>query len=640
MRSFLRGVFIAGCMIAAGAAVSNPAMATPVASLVTSVPSPQPLGTSVKLTASATDRDAGIISFRIEIGTAGSATLDMKRDFSVDPHFIYTPMTHDGNYQFQVTARNNKTGKTGTFTISPYTFTSLVVGARAAVTATANPLVALYSSPPCPGGAKEMRVSILSAGSTDQPSNTDWKPCMAGQNLNFVVAGMRPLTVYNLTKEISNGTTITSLATLQFTTGSISFSIPPVNATIPLTSQDSSKERYILMGYIKLTTQFPVAFDLNLNPVWFYRDPTGQAVLLTRPAPGGSVLMIANGPNSQGTAAGRTQQIFREVDLAGNILRETNATRVSEQIAAMSGINSNCTLGGLDCLSGAFHHEGRRLPNGHTLTLVDEEKIFTDGTQGSSPTNPVDIVGAIIVDLDTNFQVAWYWRAFDHMNANRASILGNTCIPPGAGGCPPIFLINSGVAQDWLHGNSVYYASTDGSLLFSMRHQDWVIKIDYGSGTGTGKILWTLGKDGDFAINSTDPYPWFSGQHDAKFVQNGTTTIALFDNNNTRVAPPPLGLGSGNSRGYVITLDEVNKVATPILLADLGNYWSALGSAQLLANGDYHFEGGFLHVAPKAFSEAIEVFPNNTQGFTVKTSADQTYRSFRMVDLYTPPDPQ
>jgi arylsulfate sulfotransferase len=250
----------------------------------------------------------------------------------------------------------------------------------------------------------------------------------------------------------------------------------------------------------------------------------------------------------------------------------------------------------------------------------------------------VDIIGDIIVDLDTNWQVAWYWRSFDYLNANRAAILGETCAGNGtSGGCPPLFLINTGVAQDWLHGNALYYTPSDGSILFSMRHQDWIVKIDYGNETGTSDILWTLGQDGDFTINSTDPYPWFSHQHDPGFLQNGTSTLALFDNGNTRVSPPHLGLGSGHSRGYVLSMDYSNMSVTPVMLADLGFFSEALGTAELLANGDYHFEAGY-GIGPPTYAEAIEVFPNSTLSLTMKLHGFPCYRSFRMTDLYTPPD--
>jgi arylsulfate sulfotransferase len=627
----LKSMFIAGCLIATGTALSSLGMAVPIVAVpTTSLPSPQPLGTTVTITASATDTDPGTISYRFETGGASGSRLTMNRDFSVTPTFVFTPMEYEGNYQFVVYARNNSTGNVGTNKVSLFMFTSLVINGAQAINPTANPLVALFSSPPCAAGGLYMRVKMLRTGAT-APSFTSWKPCTAGLNLNFIVAGMRAATVYGINSQTWNGSTLTPAPTLTFTTGTPSVVFPYVTVPIPFTSADSSAEQFILMGFFGT---FPIAVDLNANPVWYYLDPlTGTTPTVTRPVLGGDVLLIADGANSAGTAVTQ-QQILREIDLGGNIIHETNATTVRAQVVALSGIASSCYLGGTDCLVGGFHHEALRLPNGHTLALTDEEKIFTDGTQGSSPTNPVDIIGDIIVDLDTNWQVAWYWRSFDYLNANRAAILGETC-KNGQKSCPPI-LLTTGLAQDWLHGNALYFTPSDGSVLFSMRHQDWVVKIDYGNGTGTSNILWTLGLDGDFTINSSDPYPWFSHQHDPGFVQDGTTILALFDNGNTRVSPPPLGLGSGDSRGYVLNVDQTSMVATPVLLADLGFFSMAYGSAELLSNGDYHFEAGLASVTP-TYSEAIEVFPDATLSFTQYVKYP-CYRSFRMVNLYTPPD--
>ncbi len=626
-----RSAFIAAYVFTAALGFTSLGTATPVVGApATSLSSPQPLGTTVKLTASATDTDAGAISYKYEIAAANASALFMVRDFSVDPTLLLAPTAHEANYQIKVLARNNTTGNIGTHTIS-FRFTSLVVNGMPAVTATANPLVALFSSPPCATGAQSMRVSILRSGSSS-PSYTNWKPCTPGVNLNFVIAGMRAGTLYHFTSQTWNGSQIANVATLPFTSGSTSsLTFPQINSPIPFNAaEDSETERFILMGYI--AGQFPMAVDLSGQPVWYYQDPARQGLLLTRPVTGGTVLLIVNGVNSDATSTSKAQQILREIDLAGNTIRETNATRVAEQVAAMSGIQSNCHLGGTDCLVGAFHHEALRLANGHTLVLSDEEKIFTDGTQGSSTTNPVDVIGDIILDLDANFQVAWYWRAFDHLNVQRSAVLGETCGTGNGGGCPPLFL-TSGTGHDWLHGNCLYYTSADGSILFSMRHQDWIVKIDYANGSGTGNVLWTLGLGGDFTMNNPtgDAYPWFSHQHDPGFVQNGTTTLALFDNGNTRVASQ-----GGNSRGYVLTVDQVNKVVTPVLLADLGFYSMALGTAEPLTNGDYHFEAG---IGPTpTYSEAIEVTPSGSLGFVMETALVDCYRSFRLASLYLPPE--
>src|SRR5437588_705805 len=121
------------------------------------------------------------------------------------------------------------------------------------------------------------------------------------------------------------------------------------------------------------------------------------------------------------------------------------------------------------------------------------------------------------------------------------------------------------------NGNSLQH-TPDGNILYSIRNQDWVIKIDYNNGQGNGDILWRLGKDGDFTINSTDPAPWFSHQHDPQFEFTDRTLMTLFDNGNVRFASDP----NAQSRGQVLQVDEQNRVANLILNVDLGTYSFAL----------------------------------------------------------------
>jgi hypothetical protein len=203
--------------------------------------------------------------------------------------------------------------------------------------------------------------------------------------------------------------------------------------------------------------------------------------------------------------------------------------------------------------------------------------------------------------------------------------LGEVC---GAttGGCAPILL--AAQANDWTHGNALQL-TPDGNILYSARHQDWVFKIDYENGHGTGDILWRLGKGGDFQYLSSDPYPWFSHQHDVEIDANGVVTA--FDNGNTREAAD----STANSRGQAIQLDEVNRTATLLVNADLGSFSSALGSAQSLPDGNYHFHMG--DIAAKNPTRIVEVDPSGQIVYDMAIG-EIMYRSFRMQDLYTPPD--
>src|SRR4051812_9457052 len=99
-------VTVPGCLVALLGVLNQVAIAMPSVRLTASASSPQPLGTTVTLTANATDPQKGLISFRFEIGAAASSQLMMVRDFSPGTTFRYTPTVHDGSYQFKVTARN------------------------------------------------------------------------------------------------------------------------------------------------------------------------------------------------------------------------------------------------------------------------------------------------------------------------------------------------------------------------------------------------------------------------------------------------------------------------------------------------------------------------------------------------------
>ncbi len=128
---------------------------------------------------------------------------------------------------------------------------------------------------------------------------------------------------------------------------------------------------------------------------------------------------------------------LREVDLAGNVVRETNKLPINTQLAALGQDT-------VACLS----HEGLRLPNGHTVTIGSVEKILTN-IQGPGP---VDVMGDMVIDLDENFQVAWTWNAFDYLNTSRMAVLGEKY----AGDCT---LTLAKTANDWTHMNSLLETS-------------------------------------------------------------------------------------------------------------------------------------------------------------------------------------
>jgi hypothetical protein len=220
--------------------------------------------------------------------------------------------------------------------------------------------------------------------------------------------------------------------------------------------------------------------------------------------------------------------------------------------------------------------------------------------------------------------VTWAWDAFDYLDVNRGPTLGETVLPGVVG---PASAVPNLPAVDWLHLNAVSWSPGDGNLILSIRNQDWVLKVDYANGAGDGHAIWRLGAGGDFTVNSTDPNPWFSHQHDAHYIND--STIILFDDGNVRQASDP----TADSRGQVWKLDEKTMTATLVLNADLGNYSMALGSAQRLSNGDYFFDSGWQGQAPKYLAQSIEVRPDGSKSYVLQAN-QRAYRSFRTQTLY------
>jgi hypothetical protein len=517
--------------------------------------------------------------------------------------FQWTPAQNDGAFQIQVTVRNNSTLATAQLSAN-YQVTSRIISNQPVVTPTSNALVALYSIPPCAAGSFVQVKLWVPYQQFDPPV-----PCKPGVSMNFYMAGMPPNTTNNFLYQIVTGSTVVQGPSSTFTSGSLPKSlILPKPTVVHPAGLNSSLSQSILLHGLILPLPELLATNFFGQVVWYY---SGVA-LLARPTSDGTLLVTTGGSSNTG-------RVLREIDLAGNILRETSSMRLAEQLNGL-GVVGNITLN---------EHEALRLPNGYTAILANVERLFPAGTQGSS--GPVDILGTIVIVLDQNWQVNWYWNAFDHLNVSRAAVLGEVCNQQQIG-CPPLTLASQ--ANDWLHTNSIYYIPSDGNLLVSLRHQDWVVKIDYQNGGGTGNVLWRLGLGGDFTISSSDPHPWFSHQHDASYDLNGTAVMSLYDNGNTRrVQNPAL---TENSRGQVLTIDEVNRSVSLALNTDLGVYSAAFGSAQRLQNGNHHFFSGWVSSSSGAFIQDAEITSKGAVAFELQAQPAEAYRSFRIDSFRRP----
>jgi len=691
----------AACLIPLLAGLCVPMHAgVTIAALTPSVAAPQPIGTVVTFTATATDTGKGPLTFQFNV-TLGTVKT-MVNDFNVgtssggvwttqpfvwfptscasiaQPSGVdaYTCQPAGGTYTIEVVATDFTSNLTSSQMLT-YKIDPLVTSSKPVVVATANPLVALFSSPGCATGS-QMRVIFQEKSKNTPPTFTNYLACRGTSvSMTFEIAGMYASDKYVMSAQTLTNGTSTNGPTVAFTTGAIPESVPIPTYTVntPAGSATDTAEKMVLYdphqfggGPIYANT----ATDLSGNVMWYYALNPPQNIILARPLVNGTMLVIESGmswnPSPQ-------LQLLAQIDLAGNILRETNIGIVSHELVAMgatdaalcSSISRPAQIGSA-CID-QFHHDAiQTLPGGNTMVLASIERIYPPGTQGDTSGLPVDILGDMLIILDSDWQPIWYFDLFDpagggngypQMPISRTAVLNETC---GASqdGCPPMYLLGTGISplgHDWIHANSLYYWPEDqfgkkGQIIWSSRNQDWVFKVDYQNGAGTNQIDWVMGNGGEFTFNNidSDPWPWFSGQHYVS-IQTNTSSgpISCFDNGNTRISAPPLGLGAGcgpndcDSRGMVLNFDETSTpmTVTPVLSDNLEVNSVSGGNAQLLGNGNWHFAAVDVLVTLSNIATYIievEPTPNTLVGKQVlNIETTEGYRAWRLPSLYNPP---
>lgn len=479
---------------------------------------------------------------------------------------------------------------------------------------TANPLIALYVAPPCPQPSL-VRVRFFPDDDPGSTQTTSPKRCSPDAPPHFYIAGMRETTTYRLQAEVlpPNGNALAYTPLIDFTTGAAEIAVPPGDQTIESDSSVSLLEPVIwnapIVGNPTLgLAPYTHATDLDGNLIWY----STQAEWSLRPGANGTFWYIATDP-----ATGILNQLLIESDLLGNVVRQTNVPYLNYQLRR---------LGYPDSINDV-HHDVRELPNGDIAFIATVERLVTD-VQGPGA---VAVLGDMVIVTSPSFEIRWLWNGWDHLDPTRLATLHEVCTHDDAG-CPPFYRADT--ANDWMHANALAY-TPDGNLLLSVRHQDWLLKIDYEDGRGDGRVLWRLGSEGDFALVGGNADDWFSHCHDPSFID--ANRIILFDNSNLRCTaetPEP----SCQSRGQVWEIDEAAMTAELVFNRDLGGYAYALGSAQRLLNGDYWLTSGLLgsFTDPRATLEELD-----PSGETVlRTELDMfQYRAYRLQSLYTSTQP-
>ncbi len=572
-------------------------------------------GQTVHFTAAATG--GGAITFSVNGVAGGNASVG-----TVDANGTYTApstVSQSENIVVQAALASAPQANNATATVA--------VIQSGVVTNTANPLVAEYAIYLPQPGSMTVQFGPDTGYALDTWSQpTPSAPTNYGGEINMEVAGMKGSSTYHLRASI----TLANGATFQdsdhtFTTGAAPPTVPVQISTPSGQTPQPGIELFDTVAFgSKPIANLNQAFatDLNGNVIWtyYYKGSAANLIFPIKPLPNGHFLMVigyvATPAATQKIPSG-TISVVREVDLAGNTIRELSIDQLNKSLAGNASVAGD-SVSGLSLLT--FCTDALQLPNGHLLLLAWLTKPYTNlpGHPGT-----FNVLGNVIVDVDQNFNPTWVWNSFDHLDINRD---------------PYLF-------PDFTHANALLYSPDDHDLLLSVRQQNWIVKIDYQDGKGTGNVIWRLGEGGDFKlVGGADPTDWFYAQHGMNFFSantSGVFKLGIMDNGDDRQFPSNVTCGSSGappclySAAPVLQVDETAKTATllshytpsPYIYSYFG------GQTDQLQNND--LEADFC--ASTGGATVLELDPTRTPAQTVwqaRTPGYDQYRVTRIPSLY------
>jgi arylsulfate sulfotransferase len=557
--------------------------------------------------------------------------------FLGSPSVITSPGTIDanGNYtgpggvsSFYATV--TATSKTAP-TISATATVNVV--APGAFTNTLNVQVAQYAvTPPSPA-----KVSVQFGLDTNYGLTTWTQPnTILGSPVSLFVAGMKQSTPYHMrgVLQFGDGTSFDD-TDFTFTTGAVpAAELPSITASTTAGMAPQSGVEFLEVLTAGATTKNNVAItDLAGNLLWTY-DPglTGFNSDPMKLMPNGHILINftaqSNTPDGQGG-------VMQEVDLGGNLAWQMTATQLNAALAAAPATCSECNVTVV-----GTHHDFVMLPNGHLIVIASTQQTVS----GTAVTGDVIIDVGDIDNLAGNNpshvpQPVWAWNEFNHLDVTRHPYM----------------------YPDWTHTNAVIYSPSDGNLIISMRHQNWLAKIPYENGSGSGDAIWKLGAvlptdtganvanfallnaDGTQDTNNTD---WFFAQHGPSFTTTNTSGqfgLVLFDNGDDRGVVDITGGTCGvtgqpacYSTVPLFNIDETAFTATLVLNLTASDYSFFGGNAEVLANGDIEYDecsnGSLAGNNGAAFEVTQSATPQPVWQLLV--TGQYAYRSIRTPSLY------
>ena len=209
----------------------------------------------------------------------------------------------------------------------------------------------------------------------------------------------------------------------------------------------------------------------------------------------------------------------------------------------------------------ADNHDFLALPNGnYVLFCYDSQPYAMDTVVPGGDPNAIINEALIIQELDSNHNVIFEWKSWDHFH-----ITDNLSLSPWTGS-----------ALTFMHTNAIDI-DFDGNFIFSSRNINEITKIH----RITGEVIWRFGgSKNDFTF--LNDYP-FTRQHSIRDL--GNNRYLLYDNGNNSSQYT----GTNNfSRAVEYELDTVLMTATKVweFVHPDSLYTPSTGGVQRLPNGN------------------------------------------------------
>ncbi len=343
----------------------------------------------------------------------------------------------------------------------------------------------------------------------------------AAKRHRLAALGMRPDRLHTIRVKVAsqNGETQYS-EPLEFRTPPLPESFPPLKTIL---SKPEEMEPGITMFSVNLWRDsvslldygYIIMLDAEGEVVWYCN--TGDRIADIRVMKNGHILYQHG-----------SYRYAYEIDILGRDIQRWYGTRLTEapdETAIPVDVDT-------------MHHDLIELPNDNLMTistdLVKFKEFPTSEFDPDAPWEPAYVVCDEVIEFNRKTgKVVERLALLDLLDKKRFGYMAlsgfwkdkyNDRI--------------SDFSRDWSHANSLEFVESDNSILVSIRHQDCIIKIDW----GTKKIRWIFGDPGGwgqpwqkFLLKPEGKLAWPYHQHSPQLTPRGT--LLMYDNGNYRARP-------------------------------------------------------------------------------------------------------